>query len=462
MCSKTCRMRTGCRTAPTSPCRAWSTASISSSSRSARSSTRPTAGSATSACRRTASGSRFSISRSVGDDRGPRPIIDASGKKTSMNVDCDSTQGIAWAPSGQEVWFTCATKGPRARCWPARSMAASGRCSACRAPSPAGHRRGRQRAALARQHQRFGIRGLAPGETRERDLSWLDWGLPMPVVGRRSNGVVHGAGRGRRAGLQRVRARHEWLARGSSGHRSRQRDFRRRQVGHRRDVDIAPTQLVLMPTGAGSAAQADERRYRALERAVPAGREAFRFQRLQARQADAGLEAGARRRRRGARAARGRPRQVGTSDGTRIVGRGTDGTRMIYRIDQKGTPPEPLRGVQPGDVLLRFSADDRSLFFYRKDGTTGSVDVFRLDPAPAHERRCYTIVPPSETVSLGGVGSLVRVGGRQVVPVCLRDRAVADVPGKRTEVTTASTPARARRCSTCSRRAGPARRAGVH
>ena len=57
-------------------------------------------------------------------------------------------------------------------------------------------------------------------------------------------------------------------------------------------------------------------------------------------------------------------------------------------------------------MLLRFSADDRSLFVYRNDGTTGNADVFRLDAASGARTKMYTIVPPSETVSAGGVGSL--------------------------------------------------------
>ena len=69
----------------------------------------------------------------VGDDRGSLSIIDGSGKKQSIPVECESTQGIAWAPSGNEVWFTCASKASGARCSPRRWTAACGRCCACRA-----------------------------------------------------------------------------------------------------------------------------------------------------------------------------------------------------------------------------------------------------------------------------------------------------------------------------------------
>ncbi len=47
----------------------------------------------------------------VGDDRGGVSIIDATGARKQFSIECESTQGIAWAPSGQEVWFTCASKG---------------------------------------------------------------------------------------------------------------------------------------------------------------------------------------------------------------------------------------------------------------------------------------------------------------------------------------------------------------
>ena len=106
-------------------------------------------------------------------------------------------------------------------------------------------------------------------------------------------------------------------------------------------------------------------------------------------------------------------------DGTRVVGRGPDGVRMIYRIDQKGVPPEPLRGLQTGDVVLRFTPDDRGVFLFRRDPTGASADVFRLDLASGARTKMYTIVPPAETISLGGVGSLlVSADGKAYVYAC--------------------------------------------
>jgi hypothetical protein len=70
----------------------------------------------------------------VGDDRGGVSIIDRSGARKQIPVECESAQGIAWTPSGHEVWFTCASRGCGVRCSPPRLKARCGRCCACRAP----------------------------------------------------------------------------------------------------------------------------------------------------------------------------------------------------------------------------------------------------------------------------------------------------------------------------------------
>ena len=47
----------------------------------------------------------------LGDDRGTAAIIDASGTKRTISGECESTQGLAWSPKGDEIWFTCSLKG---------------------------------------------------------------------------------------------------------------------------------------------------------------------------------------------------------------------------------------------------------------------------------------------------------------------------------------------------------------
>src|SRR5206468_11455081 len=85
-----------------------------------------------------------------------------------------SAWGLAWPPAAREVWFTAAERG---------------RVQALRAVTLGGEARVVLRASarlilhdvsstgrvlLAHESARTGMRSLAPGESKERDLSWFD------------------------------------------------------------------------------------------------------------------------------------------------------------------------------------------------------------------------------------------------------------------------------------------------
>ena len=114
----------------------------------------------------------------LGDDGGEVAMVDVAGKKTTLSTGWDSIQGIAWAPGGDEIWFTATRTGGD------RSLYAVNTSGAVRllARVPGeltlldvdreGH------VLLTRGNDRAGMVGLAPGEAKERDLSWLDWSTP--------------------------------------------------------------------------------------------------------------------------------------------------------------------------------------------------------------------------------------------------------------------------------------------
>ena len=111
------------------------------------------------------------------DDRGMVAILDLEGKKTTLTEEWASAQGLAWSSSGEEIWF---------------SAAASGSHRALYAVKPTGEQRlvsgfpggvrlfdisKSGRVLLTRDSVRLGMYCKAPGETEERELSWLDWSL---------------------------------------------------------------------------------------------------------------------------------------------------------------------------------------------------------------------------------------------------------------------------------------------
>ena len=107
------------------------------------------------------------------DDRGWVAIVDLNGNKKTLTSEWSGEEGLTWTPNGDELWFGASQDGPSAL----YAVTAAGRERVVvRAPSqilPFDINRD-NRVLLMRDDYRKEIIGLAPGETRERDLSWLD------------------------------------------------------------------------------------------------------------------------------------------------------------------------------------------------------------------------------------------------------------------------------------------------
>jgi serine/threonine protein kinase/sugar lactone lactonase YvrE len=113
---------------------------------------------------------------SSGDD-GRIVIVDLHGNRKARSSFFTSVEGLAWAPSGKEVWFS-ATRAGSARSVYAIDLAGKERLI-YRAPggltihdiSHSGL------VLLTADKTRLSISALPPGETHERSLSWFDWSL---------------------------------------------------------------------------------------------------------------------------------------------------------------------------------------------------------------------------------------------------------------------------------------------
>ena len=117
----------------------------------------------------------------LGDDGGTVSVVDLKGKKSDLTERWASTMGLAWSPSGDEVWFTATDTGF------SRSLRGVNRSGKVRdllsAPGTLTlHDVGAGgRALITRDAMRAGAVGLAPGESKERDLSWQDWTVPADL-----------------------------------------------------------------------------------------------------------------------------------------------------------------------------------------------------------------------------------------------------------------------------------------
>ena len=108
------------------------------------------------------------------DDRGSIAVIDLAGKKKTLTKEFGSVQGLAWSPSGDEVWFT------GAELFSIRALHGVSLSGRMRQILPGV---GRLRlldvskarlVLLARDTTRMFITGRGPGDPAERDLTWLD------------------------------------------------------------------------------------------------------------------------------------------------------------------------------------------------------------------------------------------------------------------------------------------------
>jgi eukaryotic-like serine/threonine-protein kinase len=117
----------------------------------------------------------------VGDDHGNIIVIDRNGKKTVGATTWTSAWGLCWSAKGSDVWFTAAKGGTQRAL---RAFSESGEESVlAHAPIPLTlHDIARDgRVLLTRDSIRFLTMALVPGQTQERELSWLDVGLVTDI-----------------------------------------------------------------------------------------------------------------------------------------------------------------------------------------------------------------------------------------------------------------------------------------
>jgi len=117
----------------------------------------------------------------LGDDGGTVSVVDLSGKTSDLTERWSSAIGLAWSPSGDEVWFTATATGFSRSL---RAVSLSGKLrELLSAPGTLTlHDVGADgRALISRDAMRAGAIGLAPGENKERDLSWQDWTVPNDI-----------------------------------------------------------------------------------------------------------------------------------------------------------------------------------------------------------------------------------------------------------------------------------------
>jgi hypothetical protein len=320
----------------------------------------------------------------------------AGQRKLTLPLGPNYPMGLAWHPSGEEIWYNTRTpSGGDLRAvrldgsqrWVYRSTG----WTTLYDISKDG------RVLLGNHFVRLGIAGRPPGEARERDLSHFETSLVRDLSddGRtllfdeqglygNSNGVylraldgsppVHlGAGRARSLSPDGKWAL-AWL----------------------------PSSLVLLPTGAGEP--------RPLPKTIPDSSGICSWFPDGRRILCASRGSGSRPSRfyeqdlASGRARAVTPPGFGFSyvyggnplspDGRQVVATDPEGRLWICPLDgERSRPPRAVAGVEPGDDVLRWSGDGRSLFLWRRD-SVAAARVFRLDLATGRREPWIEVHPP--------------------------------------------------------------------
>jgi DNA-binding winged helix-turn-helix (wHTH) protein/Tol biopolymer transport system component len=115
------------------------------------------------------------------DDRGMVSVVDLAGHERVLSTGWESEEGLAWSPDGGEVWFS-ATRAGLQRSLYAVDLSGSQRL-VLRSPGGVTLQdvASDGKVLLTRDEQRMGMMALAPHASKEQDVSWLDWSIPVSI-----------------------------------------------------------------------------------------------------------------------------------------------------------------------------------------------------------------------------------------------------------------------------------------
>ncbi len=337
----------------------------------------------------------------MGDDGGTISVVDMNGHKSDLTDRWASAYGAAWSPSGDEIWFTATATGFSRSL---RGVTLSGKSrELLSAPGtltlhdvgPGG------RALISRDAMRAGAIGLAPGETKERDLSWQDWTVPIDVSddGKRLLFIEAGeAGGGEYAVFSRNTDGTSAVRLGQGSATAFSPDGKWAVVLRQ---NVSPPDLMLLPTGIG------QERPISTDNIIPAvsvflpdskglvfqGHEPGHGNRIYVMSLEGGqprpiTPEGY--------ALASYPRSV-SPDGKRVAVLGNDG---ISLVSIEGGNPEPVRGAQPGDAPIRWEKNGNVLFVGQRGET--SCPIWKID-LQTGARTAWKTVHPADTAGVTGV-----------------------------------------------------------
>jgi Tol biopolymer transport system component len=324
--------------------------------------------------------------------------VDRTGAKKTLSTGWADLYGLAWRPDGREVWFTAAKRGE---------------FKALRAVTLAGEERlvarvmgqldledvSRNGSVLVgHPNFRYDMVARAPGESKERELTWLGMSQ-VADLSRDGSRVLftelpEGAGEGGSTYLRPTD--------GSPAVRLGDGVAQALSPDGRWALSLltSPSRLILLPTGAGQARDLTRPGLTYLgggwfpdSRRVAFFAEGQDATKVYAQDIDGGD-----------------PRAVGpegmvsgiiSPDGRSLLAVLRSGQALLHPID--GGESRPIAGLEAGEWPIGWSADGRSLHLARLRGLV--LQVHRLDLGTGRRELLHELVPP-DPAGVGGFPSL--------------------------------------------------------
>jgi eukaryotic-like serine/threonine-protein kinase len=346
-----------------------------------------------------------------GDDGGSVAIVDLSGHKKELTREWYGTQGLAWTPDGEEIWFTASELGL---------------FHYITAVTPSGKQRlvtrvpgslvlfdiwRDGRVLLARSDRRREVMALYDGTTKERDLSWLDYSYPadLSADGKTLLFDEEGIGGGVQYGdaqdlTYAVYIRNTdgtpaiRLGEGAAAALSPDQKWAMVQT------PSSPEQLRLLPTGAGETQSlTNDAINHQWARWFPDGKR-FAFS---GNEPDHGVRLYTQ------DVSGGKPKPISpegvdavafaiSPDGQSIVGIGPD--QKGYLFPAAGGDPRLVNGMESGDIPINWSQDGRSIYLYRSGEVPAKV--YRVELATG-KKTVWKQIAPLDPTGVSTIGPIL-------------------------------------------------------
>ena len=339
----------------------------------------------------------------LNDDGGLVAVVDRAGKKRTLADGFSTVWGLAWAAGGKEIWFTASRLGGDRSLY-AMSLSGKERLLDRITGGLTLHDVSRDgRALLSHDVPRLGILGLSSGETKERELSWLDNSLAADLTPDGQTLLIAESGEGGGPDTRSIFG--GWTDLPPYGwERETPRRSRPTERGRSRSTRSSPAQIVLLPTGAGgprSLTHDEINHQRAVffpdgKRILFAGNEPGRGTRLYVQDLVGGRSQAITPE--GIRLERSKPV---SPDGKSVIARGPEGKVYLYPVSPG--EPRPVLGLEPGDLPIQWSPDGKFLYVYRRGDVPARIS--RVEMATG-KRELWKELEPGDTTGLEEVANI--------------------------------------------------------